>query len=59
MSERFSKAGDIASYVSRTENLTDKGKLEVALELIHLSGVSVRPEVTTYLKEAISQTPEG
>ncbi len=49
------KISDIASYVARTEMLDDRDRLRVALELIYDSSISVRPEVTAYLKEAIKE----
>lgn len=46
--------GDIASYVARTEQLSDKDKLALAIQLIRDSGIPVRPEVMSYLREALA-----
>ena len=44
---------DIASNVSRTNDLEDRDKLALALELIVQSGIRVRPEVTSYLRDEL------
>lgn len=46
---------DVASHVKRTENLDDRGLLMVAMELILLSNLKVRPEVTDFLSEAVAE----
>ena len=45
---------DIASYTCRTFLLYGKDRLRVAKELIERSGIDVRPEVLSYLQEAIN-----
>ena len=46
---------DIARHTARTERLSDTECLAVALELINYSGTPVRPEVTSYLREALRE----
>ena len=46
---------DIASHTARTNTLNDRDRLRVALAFIEGSSVSVRPEVTAYLREAINE----